>query len=382
MTTATAKPRLTYLDNLRVFCVCLVVLHHFAIVYGAPGDWYYVEGKPESIFAQLPLILFSSTNQAFFMGLLFFVSTFFVTGSYNRKGPVTFLRERIIRLGIPTLAFYFLIGPFISYLAARLYTAESEFSSFPEWLANGWGRGFGPMWFVETLIFFTLAYVLIRTLSARPVEKRETPEPMPRAGTIVAFAVFLGLITSLVRTVSPVGLWLPHLQLQLAHFPQYLAMMVLGVVAWQRGWLQSLTIKQGMGWLAFVLLFVLIAFPVLFIGGGAPSGNLDPFMGGWHWQNLGYSVYEQVVGLSLMVGLLGLFQGLCNRRGRLLTTLSDSSYTVYIIHAIPVILIPWLARSWEFPLLAKFVILSVPTLALAFGMGWLIRKLPFASKVL
>lgn len=382
MSAETDASRLTYLDNLRVFCVWLVVLHHFAIVYGGPGDWFYVEGKPESIFAQLPLILFASTNQAFFMGLLFFVSTFFVTSSYNRKGPRKFLIERLIRLGLPTLVYFFLLSPFVNYLAHRLYRPDRDLSSFSELLWRGWGRGFGPMWFVEVLIFFAFVYAAYRGLRARPVLKRETPEPMPPVWTIGIFMLLLGLVTFVLRIWTPVGWWLPHLNFQLGHFPQYVAMMILGCIAWQRGWLQALTLRQGLAWLVFANAFILIAFPVLFIGGGAPSGNLDPFMGGWHWQNLGYSVYEQVVGVSLMVGLMGLFQGLFNQRGRLLKAMSDTSYTVYIIHAVPVLLVPWFARSWEIPLLGKFVLLSLPTLALSFVLAWLIRKLPFASRVL
>ena len=382
MSSEAARPRLTFIDNLRVFCIALVVLHHFSIVYGAPGDWYYVEGKPDNILAQLPLIVFVSTNQAFFMGLLFFVSTFFVSDSYNRKGPARFVWERLIRLGIPTLAFFFLIGPFTFYLAKQSTQTDGQAPSLLHVLETGAGRGFGPMWFVETLIYFVLGYTVFRLLRARPLNHSEVPGPMPELWKIGLFTLVLGLITWMVRIRMPVGWWAPHVQLQLAHFPQYIAMMIMGVVVWQRGWLQSLSLKQGIGWLVFANAFILVAFPILFIGGGAPSGNLDPFMGGWHWQSLGYSVYEQVVGITLMLGLLGLFQGVFNAQGRLLRALSDSTYTVYIIHAIPVLLVSWLMRHWDFPVLAKFLVLSLPTLVVAFGMGWLIRKLPFASRVL
>ena len=65
--------RLFDIDNLRIFLISLVVLHHFAITYGAPGSWYYNEseaGMPEAI----PLSMFVATNQAFFMGMFFFIS--------------------------------------------------------------------------------------------------------------------------------------------------------------------------------------------------------------------------------------------------------------------------------------------------------------------
>lgn len=118
-------PRLFYIDNLRIFCIALVVLHHLAIIYGAPGDYYYVEGQPESLGEQLPLTLFVATNQAFFMGLLFLLSAYFVTSSYDRKGTGAFLRDRLIRLGIPTLAYYFLVGPLTGYIAHALAAAAA-----------------------------------------------------------------------------------------------------------------------------------------------------------------------------------------------------------------------------------------------------------------
>ena len=79
------KPRLFYIDNLRIFLISLVVLHHFAITFGAPGDWYYMEsqaGFPEII----PMAMFLSTNQAFFMGMFFFISAYFkYLGQYLDK---------------------------------------------------------------------------------------------------------------------------------------------------------------------------------------------------------------------------------------------------------------------------------------------------------
>lgn len=204
--------------------------------------------------------------------------------------------------------------------------------------------------------------------------------PTPRK--ILAFCLTLGIVTFFVRTLFRVGWWLPHLNIQIAHFPQYLAMLVTGVIAWQRGWLESLTLKQGVHWFAGINVFIVLFFPTIYILGGAHTGQTEPFMGGWTWQSLVYSIYEQVVGVGLMVGLLGIFKGTFNFRGKILKALSDSSYTVYIIHSVPLLLIACSFRYWEWPLLAKFVILSSPALVVTFCLAWLIRSIPGAHRVL
>ena len=85
--------RLVYIDNLRIFLISLVVLHHLAITYGAPGSWYYNEsmvGLPEI----LPMSMFVASNQSFFMGFFFFISAFLIMPSLNRKGMKQFVADR------------------------------------------------------------------------------------------------------------------------------------------------------------------------------------------------------------------------------------------------------------------------------------------------
>jgi glucans biosynthesis protein C len=114
------KPRLRlyYLDDLRVFLTMLVIVHHTSITYGAGGSWYFEDvDKAELTVTSILLTLFTAVNQAFFMGFFFFLSGYFTPLSYDRKGAGKFLADRFVRLGIPLIAFVFLLGPFTSYIA-------------------------------------------------------------------------------------------------------------------------------------------------------------------------------------------------------------------------------------------------------------------------
>lgn len=57
------------------------------------------------------LTLLTAVDQAFFMGMCFLVAGYFTPGSWRKKGTVRFVRERLVRLGIPLLAFGFVRGP-------------------------------------------------------------------------------------------------------------------------------------------------------------------------------------------------------------------------------------------------------------------------------
>jgi glucan biosynthesis protein C len=85
-TTTAKKSRLLYIDNLRILLTILVIMHHFAIGYGAPGGFYYSENGPMSDVSEILLTLFVAINQAFFMGFFFMISSYFSPGSIDRKG--------------------------------------------------------------------------------------------------------------------------------------------------------------------------------------------------------------------------------------------------------------------------------------------------------
>ena len=94
------KPKIVYIDHLKVILTVLVILHHTFITYGAPGGWYYFQ-KTTSEAAKVPMTLFVAVNQSFFMGLFFFLSAYFIRPSYEKKGAAKFVKDRLIRLGIP-----------------------------------------------------------------------------------------------------------------------------------------------------------------------------------------------------------------------------------------------------------------------------------------
>jgi glucan biosynthesis protein C len=160
-------------DNLRVALICLVVLHHIVVTYSGLPLWYYIE-KPNSPAVGLGLTIFLLVDQAWFMGAFFLLSGYFTASSYERKGTGAFLRDRLIRLGVPLVVFYFVLQPIL------LLPAYDD-GSLAHWYLSAIGSG--PLWFVLVLLVLDTAYALTRGVTrGRPArENREVAQPAPPA---------------------------------------------------------------------------------------------------------------------------------------------------------------------------------------------------------
>ena len=124
------KSRLLYVDNLRFLLTILVILIHLSIGYGAPGDWYYNEDGQIGTVSSILMTLFVALNQAFFMGFFFMLSSFFISGSLDRKGARLFLMDRLKRLGIPMLFYALVLNPLLEYALAVFHGFEGSFFAF------------------------------------------------------------------------------------------------------------------------------------------------------------------------------------------------------------------------------------------------------------
>ena len=105
------RSRLFFIDHMRVLLAVLVVLHHVAMVYGASIPFYYMEPPFTDPLAFLVFLIFALLNQSWFMGAFFLLAGYFAPGSYDRKGPGSFLTGKLVRLGIPLVLYYFVLNP-------------------------------------------------------------------------------------------------------------------------------------------------------------------------------------------------------------------------------------------------------------------------------
>ncbi len=364
-------PRLFFVDNLRTFLIILVFLDHLAITYGSPyGLWYYHEGQlgfPEAAVYSV----FQGIVQAFFMGLLFFLAGYFTPPSFDRKGPRRFLKDRLIRLGIPLIIFAIFIEPVVDYAVAL----SSGFNgSFLSYMSTYLPFGLGPLWFILALLLFDTAYAIWRTFSSKPSKVYS----FPTKRTIFALGLLIGAITFALRIVFPVDWSVPVLAFIPAFFPQYIAFFIFGLIAYRSNWILSLPRKTGDYWgtvTSLLPLGVAGIFTASILTGAS-------FLGGLTWQTAAYALWEQVFAIAISIWLVVWFREKYNTQNRFLRILSDSSYTAYIVQTPVLVFLALSLQSIQLPLLLKFAIVSPIGVALCFLFAYLIRKIPKADTVL
>ena len=371
------KARENYIDHIRIALTVLVILHHTAITYGGPGGWYYSE-PADGLVSGLLLTVFVSTNQAFFMGFFFLLSSYFIPASYARKGRYRFLLDRLKRLGIPIVFYSLVITPVMIYMLVRLKMNQpiswyDVFIDRDEWIT------IGVLWFTAALLLFTMVYALSRPPVQEPVNK---PKALPGNLAIFLFGLGLGLVSFVVRIFFPIGWTLDPVGFQFAHFPQYIALFIVGIWAYQNQWLSSVSHQQGRFWLRIALLLIAVGFPCIYLLKVVTHSELDAFLGGLTVQSFVNSLWEQLLGIALIMAWLGIARQNWNDQGTLTKEFSRSAYAVYIIHPLVLLLVSLLLKDVHLPSLLKFVITGSISVSLSFAVGSLLVRVPVVKDIL
>ena len=361
--------RAYFLDRIRVVLTILVIAHHSAITYGASGSWF-IKLAPEDGPSALALTLFVAVNQAFFMGFFFLISGYLTPSSYDRKGWAAYMRDRLLRLGLPVLFFGFVIGP----LTVAIADARSwDFAS--RWLVLMGQLRFviGPMWFAYALLIFTLGYVLWRRLV--PV-KPGPRQPIPDHLTWILSAFGVGLAALVIRQFVPVGQEV--LNLQLGYFASYVFLFVVGCVAERYGWLENVKRRHAMPWL-IALAVAIPLLPVALIA-GEKLGQTN-FATGFSFPAIFYAFWEPVIAWGVISGALWYFQLKWGERDRRWGFLSRQSYGAFIVHPPVIVSVALLMEALPLPAIVKFLVLVAAGTVISFALAWAMRKLPLVRSV-
>ncbi|SOC22739.1 peptidoglycan/LPS O-acetylase OafA/YrhL [Ureibacillus xyleni] len=374
--------RIHFMDYLKVFLSCTVIIHHAGQPYGGSNGFWYVQDSG----VDSDLGAFFGINAAFNMSLYFFLSAYFIPLAYKHKGNIGFFKDRLKRIGIPLLFGFLVIIPLIMFFYYNEYRGYPTLSFFEyyknvyfgfgeqplNWTGPTWpDLNFGHLWFIEHLLIYSLLYLLLMNL----FKNIKLPKMafIPNNKSIFIFAIIISFITYLVRTKYELDEWigvLGFIQMEYAHFPQYLAFVILGITAAKSNWIHQISAKVGTFWLSFGILLI-----ILNVIGLVPHSR-----GGWDGDSLIYAIYETFLCTALSIGLIELFQRKLNRKSKWVEILSKNTFCVYVIQTPVLMGIQYALISVPVSGYIKFGLASFLGIVLSHFISYfIIRKIPVIS---
>lgn len=383
--TKAGKPqtdKLIFINNIRWLLTIFVVMIHLHVTYSGMGMWYYKDPGQMGPLSFWFFILYQCVAQAFVLGIFFFIAGYFTPGSYAKRGFGRFIRDRFIRLGIPTLVYMLVIHP------ATVLLAKPISQDMPPSLASWYGHyitsfaflsNSGPMWFTLALFVFTAIYALI-CIFPTPTTIPNHKQPVALIHRrVFAVIVLISAATFLLRIVLPAGTPLfnhePGNFLQIGFFAQYIIAYILGIITSEYNLLELIPYKFGKFWFKLALILGLPLLPALFISGGIAS-NPSAFFGGLHWQSAAYATWESFMFVGIALGLLAIFGEKNNTQGPRRRFLSENAFGVYVFHPPILVGLAILFHKMALPPLAKMYIMALIVLPISFLFSYLIKKVP------
>jgi acyltransferase-like protein len=362
--------RLAYLDTLKILLVVGVIALHTAITYGFDGSWY-LESYDEMTGALVDVLtVVLGTGWLFGLGLFFLIAGRLTGPSLDRKGPRRFAEDRLVRLGIPLVAYTLLISPVLEYVDHRQNGGGTE-PFWPFIRDQVWSFAPGPTWFLEALLVFSLSYALWRALRA---DARSPSRAPLRGRQVAAVAVAISVSSFTAHLAFPIGSEQFHLQLGM--FPQYVILFALGVAASRRGWLDTLApqLERRCGiagaLAALALLVGLVAGG--FFGGEAAE---ERFAGGWHWEAAVFPLAEGVIATCVSLWAIGFFRRRFNNLSPLARRMAPSAYGAFVLHAPVIVGLALAVQPLPLPAELKFVAVLVAGVAGSFALPATARRL-------
>ena len=354
-------------DNLRVLVIAAVVVFHAATAYLGGTSWYFMQRTSSAAWSAL--VFPGEVIAVFALGPLFLVAGWFSARSVAHRGAGAFARARLLRLGLPLLAFIFLINGLADYVGLLRQDRHPNLAGL-----LGSSFGLGPMWFVAALLTFSLAYALLRRLHVPAVEcSRSAAQVLAAAAALIAVTAFL------TWQRWPLDDATTFLDARWAEWPQGAVLFALGARAGQAGSLVDLTARaRQLGWTALAA----VAALAVALGYEQERGNLGSALHGAGWPTILMAVLYGVISVAFSVWFAAIIRARWTGSGPLRARAGQASYATYFLHPLVLTAVMVLFGPLALAPELKFLIVAVVAVPACFLAGYTGNRLLSVSKAL
>jgi glucan biosynthesis protein C len=379
------------IDYLRTTLTLMVLAHHSCLAYTtfASFNKQHMFQSTAPVVDTTRWIFFDyaeNFNDVFFMSLMFFISGLFVYPALRKHGTLNFIRDRLVRLGLPFAFAVVFLMPVAYYASWQLTGRSTGFLDFYQRLASG-GFSVGPPWFVWVLLFFDIVLALVFMPFQRFIPAAGRFMMRLQNRPVITFAVLYLLSCAVYLPLLArygFGTWTnfltPPLSYQICRIGLYALWFLFGVFVGVPGFASGLLSKQGSlarhAWL-WVLACILAYNALVFVPRLPIAHQLAPYSQG------SLKAFLWVAScVASSFGFLALFRGIRLTSRSWMNSLSRSAYIMYLIHYV---FITWTQRLvLDLPIHAsiKFLFVFLSTVFLSWLTAQLLLRIPKLKTIL
>jgi surface polysaccharide O-acyltransferase-like enzyme len=376
-----AKTRNFSLDRARTFLTLVVLLHHAVIPYT-----YYGHTDPKEFFGFDMIVL---ATDSFFMAMFFFLSGLFVWPGIARKGPLNYLADRLLRLGLPFVICAFTVIPLAYYAISLRHQPAIGFSQFWWDMVTKGPWPSGPIWFLWVLLTFDVVACLLYRLSPNMLDPINRLSLHGRRRPAVFFAVMLAVTAAFyvpgLMHYGPSN-WLEFGPFSVQHgrvmlYATYFFFGAgIGVASMDRGLLSADGRMAKVSWdwmilaiVPYYLMWVLIGIKRENLGNPSPLPN---------WYEGAYAVCFTVFSVAILFLILAYFLRFAGSGKSVLDSMQADAYGMFLVHYPITLWLQYWLYDFNMPATVKVPIVFVLTVAFSWGLTRALRMIPGAKKVL
>jgi glucans biosynthesis protein C len=382
------------LDNLRAVVILIVLAFHTVLAY---VSWIKPRSagfdEPPYGWRAFPVLdshrwfgfdLFCAWQDVYLMSLMFLLSGLFVWPSLMRKGSWGFVRDRLLRLGVPFVFGIAVLVPIAEYPAYRVTAADPSISDyFQQYIALPFLPN-GQLWFLWQLLALNFAVVGLHRIAPHAIES------VGRWSAALGQRPFLYLATLIaISAVAYVPMALAFtpwawsdsgpLAVQFCRPLLYAVYFFAGVGIGAGGIDDGLVAADGALarrwwlWLAAALaaLFIWMGVTSLTLEGPAPISIQIA-------SDFGF-VLACAAGCSFLIAASLRF-GLT--RSRPLASLSTNAYSLYLVHYVFVVWMQYALLGAPWPAVIKAPIVFAVTLMMSWIIILAVQRIPLGARLI
>jgi hypothetical protein len=375
------KARNLSLDRARTFLTLVVLLHHSVIPYT-----YFGHTDPTYWIGFDMIVL---ANDSFFMAMFFFLSGLFVWPGLGHKTVLTFLRDRLLRLGLPFAIAALTIIPIAYYALALQGGTDESFAAFWHKTVTVGPWPSGPVWFVWVLLVFDVTASLLYRVSPTlvfPINKISVlgfSEPW-RFWLLLIAVTEIAYIPPLIHYGTNHWFQFGPFSVQASRVLLYAAYFFIGAGVGCASMASGVLSPEGQlpkmrwNWLFVTLLPYAGMWCMIFV----KREILDnPPQLPW-WYHLIYGTFFVLFSASILLTILAFFLHDKSPGPNLLDRMQAEAYGMFLVHYAFVLWIQYFLFDVGVPSIVKATISFVLTVILSWAATAALRKIPGATHVL